>query len=323
MKIIFAGTPEFAAKALQRLIESGHEVALVLTQPDRPSGRGRKVKPSCVKEVALNYDIPLLTLNTLSRNKDPIGVEAALKLMKEKQADILVVAAYGLLIPQEVLDIPKGIEIGEGRILKSINIHGSLLPKWRGAAPIARAIEAGEKTVGITLMEMEKGLDTGPMLYKKHLPVMDSDTAGSVTTKLSQLGADMLIEFLESPKSFFAESQPEGSSYAQKLEKSEGKLDLNQSSTELSNKIRAFNPFPGCTIQWKGETLKIWMAEVEKGTSDSPVGTVARVDAKEIILVTGGGSLLKIKELQKAGGRKMLTSEFLSGHKISKGDIFQ
>ena len=200
MRIIFAGTPEFAAKALEALIQSEHEVVMVLSQPDRPAGRGRKLKESAVKALAKQHNIPVYTPLSLRVEKGGEETAEVLTKMQEAKADVLVVAAYGLIVPQFVLDIPSGVLPQKYPTLKAVNIHGSLLPQWRGAAPIARAIERGDKETGITLMQMDAGLDTGPMLMKRSVEITPEDTAGDLTETLSRLGAEKLIEYLRNPE---------------------------------------------------------------------------------------------------------------------------
>ena len=202
MRIIFAGTPEFAAKALEALIQSEHEVVMVLSQPDRPAGRGRKLKESAVKALAKQHHIPVYTPLTLRVEKGGEETAEVLAKMQEANADVLVVAAYGLIVPQFVLDIPSGVLPQKYPTLKAVNIHGSLLPQWRGAAPIARAIERGDKETGITLMQMDAGLDTGPMLMKRSVEITPEDTAGDLTETLSRVGAELLIEYLRDPEAF-------------------------------------------------------------------------------------------------------------------------
>ena len=246
MRVIFAGTPEFAAKALEALIQSEHEVVMVLSQPDRPAGRGRKLKESAVKALAKQHNIPVYTPLSLRVEKGGEETAEVLTKMQEAKADVLVVAAYGLIVPQFVLDIPSGVLPQKFPTLKAVNIHGSLLPEWRGAAPIARAIERGDKETGITLMQMDAGLDTGPMLMKRSVEITPEDTAGDLTETLSRLGAEMLIEYLRNPEAYPPISQPEGATYASKLSKAEGKIDWTASADKIADKVRAFNPVPGC-----------------------------------------------------------------------------
>lgn len=321
MRIIFAGTPDFAARALEKLIEAGHDIALVLSQPDRPAGRGRKLHTSAVKELALAHGIPVMTPRTLRIEKGEEETKAALKAMKEARADLLVVAAYGLILPQSVLDIPKGILPHLGLNLKALNIHGSLLPAWRGAAPAARSIEAGDTKTGITLMQMDAGLDTGPMLYAKEIPVSDETKASELSDALSRLGAQMLVEYLEDPEKYLPRPQPEGATYAAKLTKAEGRIDWEQSASVLLRRIHAFDPFPGCFTFFKGEPLKIWDAKKEAGVPGKKPGEIISVSSEGVCVAAGEGSLLII-ELQKSGGKRLKVREFLSGYSIKAGEVF-
>ena len=223
MRIVFAGTPPFAAQALDALIKAGHDVCLVLSQPDRPSGRGMKLTPSAVKALAASQGIPVQTPRTLSHKKDPLEASAMHELLLAANADVMIVAAYGMLLPQSVLDIPKGI--GPDNSVICINIHASLLPRWRGAAPITRAIEAGDSSFGVTLMKMEAGLDPGPMLLQKSFPLKGDETTASLTETVAELGADMLVQLLSAPQDISITPQPEeGVTYAHKVTKDEGRL---------------------------------------------------------------------------------------------------
>lgn len=301
MKVIFAGTPEFARQALAAIIAAGHEVVLVLTQPDRPSGRGMKLTPSPVKVEAENHGIPVCQPEKL---KDPASHEP----IRTAGADVMVVAAYGLILPQAVLDIPK---------LGCFNIHASLLPRWRGAAPIQRAIEAGDSETGICIMQMEAGLDTGPVLIEKRLPITESDTGESLHDKLAVLGAKAIVEALESHGRLVPVPQPsEGVTYAAKLGKDDARLDWQLSATELARKIRAFNPVPGAWTLLNGEPLKIWRATPD--SSKGKPGEVLAASAEGLVVGCGEGAI-KIMELQRAGARRMDAATFLSGLKIPVG----
>ena len=324
MRIIFAGTPEFAAKALEALIQSEHEVVMVLSQPDRPAGRGRKLKESAVKALAKQHHIPVYTPLSLRVEKGGEETAEVLAKMQEANADVLVVAAYGLIVPQFVLDIPSGVLPQKYPTLKAVNIHGSLLPQWRGAAPIARAIERGDKETGITLMQMDAGLDTGPMLMKRSVEITPEDTAGDLTETLSRLGAEMLIEYLRDPEAFPPLPQPEGATYASKLAKAEGKIDWTASADKIADKVRAFNPVPGCFCTCGDEVLKIWMAfaEPEKKTGEAP-GTVIESSVKGILAACGGGSVLRITRLQRPGGKQLDVRDFIAGHAFSKGEVLK
>jgi len=304
MKIIFAGTPEFARLALSALAEAGHEVALVLTQPDRKSGRGMRLAPSPVKQEAEKRGIPVCQPESL---KDP----ATHGPIKATDAEVMVVAAYGLILPQAVLDIPaRGC----------LNIHASLLPRWRGAAPIQRAIEAGDSETGICIMHMEAGLDTGPVLLEKHLPILETDTGASLHDKLAALGAQAVVEALARLDGLKPVPQSEqGVTYAAKLSKEDARLDWTLPAAVLERKIRAFNPVPGAWTLLDGEPLKIWQAELVSGKGRP--GEILSVDNG--ILVACGEGALKIHELQKAGARRMDAAAFLAGVKMPPGLMFQ
>ncbi|MES2162176.1 MAG: methionyl-tRNA formyltransferase [Pseudomonadota bacterium] len=309
MKVIFAGTPEFAAVALQALHEAGFEIPLVLTQPDRPAGRGMHLQPSAVKQYALAQGIEVLQpLSLRTDSKDPVRAEQA----KEAHArllstpyDVMVVAAYGLILPRATLDIKP-----------CLNIHGSLLPRWRGAAPIHRAIEAGDSETGITIMEMEEGLDTGPMLLIERIAIGEQDTTGMVHDKLAALGGRMIVEALNKMKHGQLEAVPQpeaGVCYAAKISKEEAALDFTQSALEISRKIRAFNPFPGAHGAVNGVNVKLWGAEVLEADSKAPAGQVLAADAQHGIVVSCGSGSLRLTELQKPGGKRLPAAEFIKG----------
>ncbi len=303
MKLIFAGTPEFAAQALSAIVTAGHEVALVLTQPDRPAGRGMTLQPSAVKKVAQEHDIEVFQPLTL---KD---AEAQAKIAAVG-AEVMVVAAYGLILPQTVLDMPR---------FGCINIHGSLLPRWRGAAPIQRALLAGDAETGVCIMQMEAGLDTGPVLLRGAFPIEASDTTASLHDRLAELGASLCVEAL-GKLPLPAEPQPsEGVTYAHKIEKAEALIDWNKSAAELDRHIRAFNPFPGAQALFGGQTVKLWQAMPVTG--HGPAGRVLAVDKKQVVIACGDGALA-VSELQKAGGKRLPVQQFLAGHPLKVGDQF-
>ncbi|MBF1163416.1 MAG: methionyl-tRNA formyltransferase [Dechloromonas agitata] len=303
MKLIFAGTPEFAAQALSAIVAAGHQVALVLTQPDRPAGRGMALQPSAVKNVALAHGIEVFQPLTL---KD---AEAQAKIAAVG-AEVMVVAAYGLILPQAVLDMPR---------FGCINIHGSLLPRWRGAAPIQRALLAGDAETGVCIMQMEAGLDTGPVLLRGALPIAATDTTASLHDRLAELGARLCVEAL-GQLPLPAEPQPgEGVTYAHKIEKAEAVIDWTKSAAELDRHIRAFNPFPGAQALFGGQTVKLWQATPVAGSG--PVGSVLAVDKKRIVIACGEGALA-VSELQKAGGKRLPVQQFLAGHPLKVGDRF-
>lgn len=319
MKIIFAGTPPFAACALDALIKAGHEICLVLSQPDRPSGRGMKLTPSAVKALALQNGIHVETPLSLSLKKG--GDEALVmhNLLKAQEADIMVVAAYGMILPQAVLDIPKGI--GPHQEVKCINIHASLLPRWRGAAPITRAIESGDPEFGVTLMKMEAGLDTGPMISQRSFPLDGTETTVSLTEKVAFLGAEMLVDLLEKPESIELTQQPEdGVTYAHKVLKEEGKIDFSQSADLILQKIRAFTPFPSSFTNHNETQIKIW--EATKLTAQGEAGTVLKADKNGVVIACGVDAICATV-LQRPGKPKMPVMNFLQGYPLAKGDCFK
>ncbi|MES2236607.1 MAG: methionyl-tRNA formyltransferase [Pseudomonadota bacterium] len=299
MRVIFAGTPDFAAQALAAILAAGHDVPLVLTQPDRPAGRGMKLQPSAVKQLALAHNLPVFQPERL---KDPTTHEP----IRAAQADVMVVAAYGLILPQAVLDMPR---------YGCLNIHASLLPRWRGAAPIQRAIEAGDKETGVTIMQMDAGLDTGAMLLSESLKLGAAETAGELHDRLAALGARLIVEALAQRDALKPVAQPAtGVTYAAKISKAEAQLDWNEPADLLARKIRAFNPFPGATLTLAGEPVKVWRAEPITG-SGSP-GQILAADADGIIIAISHGAL-RLTELQKPGGRRVTSAEFLRGKPLA------
>jgi methionyl-tRNA formyltransferase len=305
MKVVFAGTPEFAAVALRALHAAGHAIPLVLTQPDRPAGRGMQLQASPVKQFALAHGIPVLQpLSLRIDSKDPARAaeaQAAHAALAALDYDVMVVAAYGLILPRSTLDIAP-----------CINIHGSLLPRWRGAAPIHRAIEAGDIDTGVTIMQMEEGLDTGPMLSMQAIPIAPADTTGSLHDKLAALGATMIVDALARYDQLQAVPQPEaGVTYAAKISKEEARLDLSGDATVLARKVRAFNPFPGAQALVDGMTIKIWDADVAPGRGEP--GQVLCADAAQGIVVACGEGALRLNTLQKPGGKRLPAAEFLKG----------
>ncbi len=318
MKIIFAGTPEFAAVALQALHAAGHEIALVLTQPDRPAGRGMQLQPSAVKHFAVTHGMPLAQPASLKLDgKRPQVALAAHDLLRQTGADLMVVAAYGLILPRSVLDIPR---------LGCINIHASLLPRWRGAAPIHRAIEAGDADTGVTIMQMAEGLDTGPMLLMERVPIASNDTTGSLHDKLAKLGGIMIVEAIRRLEAgdLTAVPQPaDGVTYATKIDKEEALLDLAQPAATVARKIRAFNPFPGAVVSCNGGKLKLWCAEEAVGLTTAAPGQVLQAGADTGVIVACGQDAVRILELQKPGGKRLNAAEFLKGFPIVPGDMLQ
>jgi len=305
MKLIFAGTPEFAATALAALVAAGHEILLVLTQPDRPAGRGMSLQASAVKKVALTHGIPLFQPERL---KDPATHEPIRAACRESGAELMVVAAYGLILPQAVLDLPRR---------GCINIHASLLPRWRGAAPIHRAIEAGDAQTGITIMQMDAGLDTGAMLLAEAIDIAPQDTAGSLHDRLAELGGRLVVEALARLDSLAPQPQPEaGVSYAGKIAKAEAALDWAQPAVVLARKLRAFNPLPGASAGLAGETVKLWRGEPVAGSGQP--GRILAATAEGIVVACGEGAL-RLTELQKPGGRRLASADFLRGTPLTPG----
>ncbi|VXB52394.1 methionyl-tRNA formyltransferase [Massilia sp. 9I] len=310
MKIVFAGTPEFAAVALRALHEAGFEIPLALTQPDRPAGRGMQLQASAVKQYALAHGMEVAQPLSLRMDaKDPQRAEearAAHERLLALDYDVMVVAAYGLILPRSTLDIKP-----------CINIHGSLLPRWRGAAPIHRAIESGDVETGVTIMGMEEGLDTGPMMLMERVAIEDSDTTGSLHDKLAALGGRMIVEALRKMEAGQLEAVPqpeEGVTYAAKISKEEAKLDFGLPAELLWRRVRAFNPFPGAQGLVDGVTVKVWNAELAPG-SGTP-GQVLAADAQGIVVACGTGAL-RMTELQKPGGKRLAAAEFLKSFPLA------
>jgi methionyl-tRNA formyltransferase len=306
MRIVFAGTPAFALPTLRALHSETHEIVAVYTQPDRPAGRGRRLSVGPVKEYALEQRLPLHQPSTLQREAATLAV-----LMP----DVIVVAAYGLLLPSTVLAIPR---------YGCINVHASLLPRWRGAAPIARTIEAGDPETGVTIMQMEAGLDTGPILLQRHAPIYDSDTTATLEDRLAQLGADALVTALADLAQDRLTAQPQDSAracYAPKLQKYEATIDWSQPALQLHRKVRAFNPRPVAMTKWRGAHLRLWDVGPLTGTGGSaqPPGTVVAMNADGLRVQTGDG-VLSITRLQAAGGRVLSAREFLNGTRLRLGD---
>jgi methionyl-tRNA formyltransferase len=306
MKIIFAGTPEFAVPALAALIKAGHEIVMVLTQPDRPAGRGMQLRASPVKQLALQHQLKVYQPESLK----PEEVQANIAAM---WSDVMIVAAYGLIIPTTVLNMPK---------MGCYNIHGSLLPRWRGAAPIHRAILAGDSETGVTIMEVVPKLDAGAMISKGRVPILERDTTQSLHDALSEIGATLMVEamqILQETGQLKAEQQNEALvTYAHKVEKSESILDWQKSAAELSRQIRAFNPFPVATAKFRGETCRIWFATATSGSAK--LGEIKTLGAN--IQVGCGDGLLEIFELQMPGGKRQTAQQFIQGHHVKIGEFF-
>ena len=304
MRVIFAGTPEFAALALKAVLAAGHSLPLVLTQPDRPAGRGMQLLPGAVKRLAQEHG---LALYQPERMKDPASHEP----LRNADADLMVVAAYGLILPQAVLDLPR---------LGCLNIHASLLPRWRGAAPIQRAIAAGDEETGITIMRMDAGLDTGPMLLWRAVAIGAADTAATLHDTLARLGAEMIVDALARLETLAPTPQPgEGATYAAKIDKREAALDWRRPAQELERQVRAFNPFPTASTVFNGVPLKIWGAALSSA-SGTP-GRVLEVDDKGIVVACGSGAL-RLTELQKHGGKRLPARDFLNGFPLAAGAGF-
>jgi len=319
VKLIFAGTPEFARVALAQLHSHGHEIALVLTQPDRPAGRGLKLQASPVKQFALDHGIAVAQPRSLRLDgKYPQDAAAARAALAAAQADAMVVAAYGLILPQWVLELP-----AQG----CFNIHASLLPRWRGAAPIQRALEAGDAQTGVSLMQMDAGLDTGAVLLAQALPILTSDTSASLHDKLAVLGARLMLLALEQAASGTLRPVPQaaqGVTYAHKIEKDEAAIDWAQSAAVIAQRIRAFNPFPGASATLHGEALKIWKANVVPLTpvAAAPAGTILSVTAAGVE-VAALNSIVAITELQRPGGKRLPVADFMRGFDLTPGMAFE
>jgi methionyl-tRNA formyltransferase len=320
MRIVFAGTPPFAATALAAILQAasvrGWTIPLVLSQPDRPAGRGMKVTASAVKQLAADHGIAVLTPASLRRGEE--AAEARQRLLAAAP-DVLVVAAYGLILPQEVLDVPAGLRPGWQPPLSAINIHASLLPRWRGAAPIARAIEAGDATTGITIMQMDAGLDTGPMLLSESVSVSPEATTAELTEVLGALGARLIVQALSGADALIATPQPEGATYASKIDKAEAWLDWSQSSDVLARRVRAFDPFPVASTMLRGVHVRLWRAAPVPEAGAASAGTVVAADAGGVGIACGRG-VLRVTELQRAGGRRLPAREFLAGFPVQAGD---
>lgn len=308
MKIIFAGTPAFAAKALESILASSHKVLAVLTQPDRPAGRGMQLTASPVKQVAQQHNLPVLQPSTL---KD---AEIQHQLVAY-QADVMVVAAYGLILPKPVLEMPR---------YGCLNIHASLLPRWRGAAPVQRAILAGDKETGITIMQMDEGLDTGAMLLMSPCRIEDSDTSATLLDKLTNIGAEAILEVLNKLPSGAIKPEAQDSSqatYANKLIKTEAALDWKNASEQLQRAIQAYNPFPVASATLNQTTIRIWQATARPDGHGKP-GQILSVDKQGILVACGKGAL-NLEVLQRPNNKAMPASQFVQGFPVKPGDRFE
>jgi methionyl-tRNA formyltransferase len=303
LRVVFAGTPPFAATALEALLAAGHEGVLVLSQPDRPAGRGLKLTPSAVSRVAEAHALSLHKPPSLK----PAEAQAALR---EARPDVMVVAAYGLLLPQAVLDIPR---------FGCLNIHASLLPRWRGAAPIQRAILAGDAETGVGIMRMEAGLDTGPVLLEKRVSIEEGESAGALTDRLAALGAEAIVEALANLQTLSPRAQdPAQVTYAAKITKAEAGLAWSLPAVELARRVRAFNPAPGAETVLAGQPLKIWEARAVQGTG--PPGSVIEAASGRMRIACGSGAL-EVLLLQRPGSRRMTAAEFLPGNPVKPGAL--
>ena len=318
MRLIFAGTPEFARVALQQLHAAGHQIALVLTQPDRPAGRGLKLHASPVKQLALDNGIAVAQPRSLRLGgKYPEDAAAARTAIEAAQADAMIVAAYGLILPQWVLDAPR---------LGCFNIHASLLPRWRGAAPIHRAIEAGDTETGVTIMQMDAGLDTGDMLRMARVPITPQDSTGSLHDTLALLGGRLMVETLALAAGTGLQPVPQpaaGVTYAHKIDKHEAAIDWSQPAPVIARRIRAFDPFPGAFSQLGGETLKLWRSEIDSALPmiDKGCGTILSANADGVRIACGAG-VLRVTELQRPGGKRLAAADFLRGFALEPGMAF-
>ena len=316
LRVIFAGTPEFAAVALAQILAAGHIVPLVLTQPDRPAGRGMKLQASAVKQLALQHHIPVAQpLSLRLDGKYPDDAAAAQAAIAEAKADVMVVAAYGLILPQWTLDAPR---------LGCLNIHASLLPRWRGAAPIHRAIEAGDAQTGVVIMQMDAGLDTGDMLLTDSLDIAADDTTASLHDRLADMGGSMVVRALAEAHAGKLQpvKQPEaGITYAHKIEKTEAAVDWQQSAQTIGRRVRAFNPFPAASAQLGADVIKLWHASVENTAHTEAPGTLLRADAQGVRVACGEG-VLCVTELQRAGGKRLNAADFLRGFPLAAGQCF-
>lgn len=306
--VAFAGTPEFAAVALRCLIDARFDVPLVLTQPDRPAGRGLKLQASPVKQEAQRHGIRIVQPRSLRLDgKFPDEAVAARQALEAARPDVIVVAAYGLLLPPWVLALPR---------LGCLNIHASLLPRWRGAAPIHRAIEAGDAETGITIMQMDQGLDTGDMLLVESLSIAADDSTATLHDKLAALGGRLVVEALEAAAGggLAPRVQAEaGVTYAHKIDKAEARIDWRQPAAQIERRIRAFDPQPGCHFEFEGESLKVWRAQVASGLGGQPGDT--HLDPRRFTVVCGQGTALDLLELQRPGGRRQPAAAFLAARR--------
>ncbi len=305
LRLVFAGTPEFAIPSLRALLDGGHHVVGVFTQPDRPAGRGRKLAQSPVKRLALERNLPVHQPTTL-RGQAP--------LLESLRCEVVVVVAYGLLIPRSILDLPT---------LGCVNVHASLLPRWRGAAPIARAIEAGDRVTGVTIMLMDEGLDTGPILAARETPLGVGDTAGLVHDRLARVGADLLLRTLVQLQQGTIQPRPQDdgqATFAPKIAKAEAVIDWQRSAAEIERKIRAFNPWPVAQMEVRRQRIRIWSAVAVAEDAGAAPGTVVSLDERGVS-VQCGHNVLIMTELQREGGKRLRAKEFVNGFPLHIGEI--
>ncbi|MRD48573.1 methionyl-tRNA formyltransferase [Caenimonas koreensis DSM 17982] len=318
MRVAFAGTPEFARVALERLHAAGFTIPLVLTQPDRPAGRGMKLQASPVKQFAMAHRMAVAQPRSLRLDgKFPDEAAAAKEAIAAAQADVMVVAAYGLILPQWVLDAPR---------LGCLNIHASLLPRWRGAAPIHRAIEAGDEETGVTIMQMDAGLDTGDMLLVERIRIANNDTTATLHDKLAALGARLIVEALELAACGGLQpvKQPNaGVTYAHKIDKAEAAIDWSHGAIAIERRIRAFDAFPGASSVLAGETIKLWQAQaVAQQTPTGASGHVIAVAGDSFDVQCGQG-VLRVTQVQRPGGKRLAVADFLRGFDLKPGMAFE
>ncbi len=308
MRVIFAGTSNYAVSALSSILEAGYEIPLVLTQPDRAAGRGMKLKESDVKKYSLKKGLKILQPRSLNlKGKFPEIARSAIETLKSTKHDLMIVAAYGLILPSSVIKIPK---------YGCINIHASLLPRWRGAAPIHRAIEAGDEKTGITIMQMDEGLDTGPILMSESIDILFNDTTESLLIKLSKLGAELILDVLKKIEFGRINSQPQSSygiTYAKKIKKEESILNFNLPAKVLLRKINAFNPYPGSQFIFENNIIKVWSAKIFHAEGEP--GKIINISELGPIFACGKNSLI-FTVLQKPGGKKLQAKNFINGFKF-------
>lgn len=318
MRLAFAGTPEFARVALAALHAAGFDIPLVLTQPDRPAGRGQHLQPSAVKAWAVAQGLTVIQPQGLRLDgRHAADAQAAREALQACQPDVMVVAAYGLILPDWVLTLPR---------LGCLNIHASLLPRWRGAAPIHRAIEAGDAYTGITVMQMDAGLDTGAMLLAESVAIADTDTTGSLHDRLAELGGRLIVEALAQATRGALQATPQpadGVTYAKKIDKAEAAVDWHCDADTVARRIRAFNPAPGAVARWRGEAIKLWLAQPVSGVAAAEApGTVVAVATDGIVVACGRGAV-RLTELQRPGGKRLPAAQFLQGQALQVGERFE